>query len=142
MKIKTLSMLALFIGAVALTSCSKEKKIERNLWKGSGEWNIENYDYSSSDGSSNITLNLEDCGTVLFLKDGTGVLTTTFFGSTETESMTYTNTEDELSVTSDGSTTTYDLDWEKNSIKLNRSETSTSGGTTTTETESYTLKKI
>lgn len=144
MKIKSLAALTFFVGVLVLTSCSKETKIERNLWKKGGEWNIEKYDYSSTstNGSNNISINLKDCGNVTFNKDGSGEFTASFFGTTETDAMTYTNTEDQLTLTVDGSTTTYDMSWEKDNITLTNQESSTdSGGNTTTETESYILKK-
>ncbi len=144
MKIKSLAAFTLFVGVLAFTSCSKETKIERNLWKKGGEWNIEKYDYTSTstNGSNNITINLEDCGNVTFDKDGSGEVTVSFFGSTDTDDMTYSNTEDQLTLTVDGNTTIYDMTWEKNNITITNQESSTdSGGNTVTETESYILKK-
>ncbi len=143
MRLTLLPILALFVGAVVFTSCKKETRIERNLWKSGGEWNIENYDYSSTttNSSSNITLNLEDCGSFTFNKDGGGELVFSFFGTTETNPLTYTNTEDQLTLTIDSETTILDMAWEKNSMTINRTNAKTNNGETTTETESYILKK-
>lgn len=133
----------LFTGAALLTGCSKEVKIEKNLWKKGGEWNIDNYDYSSvtTNSPNGITINAEDVGSMTFNKDGGGSYTLSFFGSTETGSLTYSNTEDQLTLTIDGDTDTYDMVWEKDKIIITNVTTSTSNGETTTETEMYTMTK-
>ena len=46
--------LALFVGAFALSSGSKEKKIERNLHKVVGEWNIAQLDHTTTTGFNHI----------------------------------------------------------------------------------------
>ncbi|MDG1330926.1 MAG: hypothetical protein P8P74_01240 [Crocinitomicaceae bacterium] len=133
--------MALFLGAVALTSCSKEKKIERNLHKGGGEWNIAQLDNTTTTSSSNISLNLEDAGTFTFEKDGTGELELNIFGTT-TDPFTYSHTLDQFTLTVDGGTpTVFDMVWEKDKVNLNRSETTVDNGDTTTVVEAYVLVK-
>ena len=142
MKIKSLAAFALFVGAVLLTSCSKEVKIERNLWKKGGEWNIESYDYSSvtTNSSNTININVENCGTMTFNKEGGGSYVINIIGS-ESGTLTYSNTADQLTLTIDGSTSTYDMTWEKDNITLTEATSTTANGQTTTETETYVLKK-
>lgn len=134
----------LLTGAALLTGCSKEVKIEKNLWKSGGEWNIDKYDYSSvtTNSTNGITINAEDFGKLTFNKEGGGSYVFTVFGSTDSGAMVYSNTEDQLTLTLDGgSAVTYDMDWEKNKIVITNVETSTSNGETTTETEMYTMTK-
>ena len=40
-KINFLALSIVFTGLLVLTSCKKETRIEKNLWKNGGEWNIE-----------------------------------------------------------------------------------------------------
>jgi hypothetical protein len=64
----------LFIAIVA-TGCKKEKKIERNLWKKGGEWEIKSFEESYTSASSpeyNDSYVINNGGTIQFEKDGTG----------------------------------------------------------------------
>lgn len=119
------------------TACKKEKRINHNLWKGDGEWNIElmkvqtTSSYYESDNYSNTEVN---AGTMKFNKDGSGVMTLkdNSDNTTYSYSFTYTNTEDQLTITDeDGEGVIYSLDWSKNefTITYNSSEVySTSDG--------------
>lgn len=133
----------LFVGAVLFTGCSKEVKIEKNLWKNGGEWNVDSYSYTSvsSSGTNNITISLDDMGTMTFTKEGGGTYSFMQFGSTDTGTLQYTNTADELALTLDNSTTTFDMTWEKDNITLVNATTLTSNGETITETETYKITK-
>lgn len=133
----------LFTGAAVFTGCSKEVKIEKNLWKNGGEWNVKSYSYTSvsSSGTNNINISVNDMGTMTFAKDGSGTYSFTQFGSTDTGTLKYTNTADELALTIDNSTTTFNMTWEKDNITLINASTSTSNGETITETETYKITK-
>lgn len=112
-------MALLFIGALMLSSCKKELQIEKNLWKNGGEWNIVQNDEttirSNGDNDNSTTYNN---GTMIFKKDGTGVLTIVDGSDTETMSFNYTNTQDKLIVTHDNESQTYDMEWSKNKMTL------------------------
>jgi hypothetical protein len=134
----------LFTGAALFTACSKEVKIEKNLWKKGGEWNIDNYDYSSvtTNSTNGLTINVDNIGTMTFNKDGGGTYSMTFFGSTDTGSLSYSNTETQLNLAMDGGNpVTYEMDWEKDKIVITNVSTSTNNGATTTQKEIYTLSK-
>ena len=93
----------LFIG---LSSCSKEKRIERQLIKKDGKWKITSIDYKYYlDNELNYSENYPNAGTIEFDKKGTCVLTITLSGSPEVSSGTWTNSEDNITITADGETT-------------------------------------
>lgn len=119
---RILIMGLLLVGISGLTSCKKEKKIEKNLWSNGGEWNIEKFvsNWGSSSEDSN-TLTEYNFGTFLFEKDGGGKLTI----DSESNPFNYTNTENSLTITykegpmyTEGEKEEYTLDWEKDKIEL------------------------
>jgi hypothetical protein len=68
-------LLFILLIAVVATGCKKEKKIERNLWKKGGEWEIKSFEESYESSSSpeyNYTSVIQNGGTFQFEKDGTG----------------------------------------------------------------------
>jgi hypothetical protein len=115
----------LFLGLAGLSSCKKEELIEKNLWKGEGKWNIDSFHiketstFFESDNSEN---HLQNCGTIIFKKDGTG--TFTFEGITS--KITYTNTDkvltmvfkDESGQSQYDETLSFNLTWKKNKMEL------------------------
>ncbi|PWH86190.1 hypothetical protein [Brumimicrobium oceani] len=121
----------LFIALASLlfVACSKEKRIEKNLWKKGGEWNIESAQETyknQEDPSQNYSETYLNYGTLQFDKDGSGSMTFTDGNSAYSEKITYTNTETELTIfDSEGAGTVFDLDWERNEITLTTSETYT-----------------
>ena len=57
------------------TGCKKEKKIEKNLWKSGGEWEILSFEEAYTSSSSpeyNYSSVFQNGGTIQFEKDGTG----------------------------------------------------------------------
>jgi len=68
LKSKYFILVLLLVFTTALTSCNKQKRIEKNLWKGSGIWKIE---YFVETANSNSIAYL-DCGIFTFNEDGTG----------------------------------------------------------------------
>jgi hypothetical protein len=106
---KTINFLALsivFIGLITLSSCSKETKIEKNLWKKGGEWNIESFNVkqTSTYASDNFEESYANVGTYTFNENGTGIVKLIIDNFVETSAFTYTNTENQLMITIDNET--------------------------------------
>nr|WP_294860221.1 hypothetical protein [uncultured Fluviicola sp.] len=128
---KKLSLLTLFAVLVfaGLNSCSKERKIEKNLYSKGGDWDVSQYIYAS--GSMNPAINsystatFQDCGKFHFSKDGSGTVSMNLDGDSYTESFFYKNTDNKLTITFDTYTQVYNLDWSKNVITINYDESTT-----------------
>ncbi len=113
----------LFILLVGLVfvACKKEDRIQKNLWKQGGEWNIDTWSYrmTSTNPSDNESNMIANYGTIRFNKDGSGNITYTENNSAYTESFTYTNTENTITIFDvDGNGTIFDLDWKRNEITM------------------------
>ncbi|MGV3631722.1 MAG: membrane lipoprotein lipid attachment site-containing protein [Bacteroidota bacterium] len=129
-----------------LTACKKEVKIEKNLWKKGGEWNVTSWK-SWDDGietehigmdvqSAVFTFNKDKEATVVINGDA---------GDIYTYKMKYENTESELKLTSvtdqetgqvDYSSIVYYIMWEKDNLDLK-----STGGFSDGDTETIILKK-
>jgi hypothetical protein len=78
MKIQTNWILLLLLcSTIIFTNCSKDKRIERNLDKNGGKWNIDQVGWevveqSSSGGQTFNSGNTTDAGNFTFDKDGSG----------------------------------------------------------------------
>jgi hypothetical protein len=146
---KTINFLALsivFIGLITLSSCSKETRIEKNLWKNGGEWNIESYStkQTSTFSPDNYDYTQVNIGTHTFNENGTGSYIIN--GQLEPGSFTYSNTENKLTYTFGNESRTYDIvEWKRNNIKYSYTENFYDGVDgnvgTGTYTEVITLKK-
>ena len=120
-KINFLALGIVFIGLITLSACSKEKKIEKNLWKNGGEWNIESFNViqTSTYASDNFEESYANVGTYTFNENGTGVVKLIIDEFIETSAFTYTNTENQLMITIDNDTQYYNLiEWEKDKMKI------------------------
>ncbi|NBR15591.1 MAG: hypothetical protein EBQ94_03230 [Flavobacteriales bacterium] len=120
-KINFLALSIVFTGLITLSSCSKEKKIEKNLWKKGGEWNIESFNVkqTSTYASDNFEESYANVGTYTFNENGTGTVKLIIDEFIETSSFTYTNTENQLMITIDNETQYYNLiEWEKDNMKI------------------------
>lgn len=138
-------LLTLFV----FIGCKKEKKIERNLYKQGGEWNIATweeksvFDVHSENDYSNVTQN---AGTMEFNEDGTGALFLNDGSDAYTGSFTYKNTASTLTIyDEDGEGKIFQLDWEKNEFTISSTDTDTymvydQSGNSTTEKETHTLR--
>nr|WP_294861717.1 hypothetical protein [uncultured Fluviicola sp.] len=92
----------LFIG---LASCSKEKRIERQLVKKDGKWKVTSIDYKYYlDNSLQESANFPNAGTIEFSKKGSFVMMLALNGSPETYGGTWTNSKDAITIISDGNT--------------------------------------
>lgn len=110
-------------------SCSKEKKIERNLWKNGGKWDIVKYEEivtSNWPANEKNEVN-ENIGIFQFEKDGSGWMIDSDGYDAQKSNFKYTNSDSELILDfyEFESTRTFYIEWEKNSLILTRSGTST-----------------
>lgn len=119
----------LFVFAIAFSSCSKEKKLTRNLTKNGGEWRIvshvkKEYNLNSNEPHKTDVL-AENQGSFVF--DDSGEFSYTFY-SVITEGMftvrgTWSNTEDEISTSMEGMHFKYKiLDQSKKGLRLEAEE--------------------
>ena len=113
--------------ALTLASCSKQAKLERNLFKKGGEWSISSYKATEYDNGTLVYDEVfTNCGTFIFEKDGSGSYSITAGAWTDTGTMRWSN--DEKTVTIDGDTFEV-LKNEKNTIVLHSEYTDNSSGT-------------
>jgi hypothetical protein len=63
---KNIYLYVLLLVSVLLISCSQQRRIANQL---SCEWNVDKYEFRSSDGQS---MTVENAGTIFLRKDGTG----------------------------------------------------------------------
>ncbi|RFC54616.1 hypothetical protein [Brumimicrobium aurantiacum] len=121
-------LLFLLVVVVAI-SCKKENRIERNLWKKDGEWNIKSWTETSTSSQypeDNYSETYVNFGTFKFNKDGSGSMTYNDGNSAYAEQITYENTENSLTIfDSDGDGTIFDMTWEKNEMTLSLKESET-----------------
>lgn len=147
-KINLLLFGLLFIGSTLVSSCKKETKIENNLWKKGGEWNIESLTVKqvSTYAPDNFDETILNYGTITFKEDGSGNFIFTVDGDSEAGIFNYSNTEDKLTLIIDNEARVFDIvEWEKDKMKISIIENFTIGvngnAGTGTYTETYTLKK-
>jgi len=145
-RINFLLIVLLVAGTSVFTSCKKEAKIEKNLWNKGGEWKIEKLHYkqtsSNPDPEYNFEETLYDYGTYTFNKDGSGNYTITVDGDVETGTLTYSNTEDKLTLIILNQPLVYNiLEWEKGKMTISISDNFISNGNPITSTETLNLKK-
>lgn len=109
MKNLTKLLLLLAVFAFGLTACSKEEKIENQLERGSGKWNIRRLNYRETTASTSGSSGTDylDVGSFEFNKDKTILKTLNLWQKTTVTTGTWVNDEDKITVTwSDGKTTT------------------------------------
>jgi len=138
-------LISSFIAALILfASCSKEDKIEKNLWNKGGEWNIQSLEaiQVSTNPADNYNETLYNFGTFIFREDRSGTYTITFDGDVETVNFNYFNTEYKLSLVINSEARVFDiLDWEKGKMKISITDNYKSNGHTVTYTETLNLVK-
>jgi len=143
-KINFLVIVLLIVVTALVSSCKKEAKIEKNLWNKGGEWNIESrvIKITSTIPSLNFNKTFYNWGTYTFKKDGNGNYTITVNGSFETGTLTYSNTEDKLTLIINNQARVFDiLEWEKDKMKIINTENITSGEESITNIQIFNLKK-
>ena len=147
MKYLILISTALFL----ITACSKEKKIERNLWKNGGQWDIVKYEeiITSTSPENEKHETIENAGIFQFEKNGEGFMINKEEYFAEKINFKYDNTATELTLDfyPNSYERKFELDWNKNSFILTQNITSTytdeNGNplTLNTVTFRYTCKK-
>lgn len=137
------NLFVLLLIAFTFVACSKETKIQKNLWKGDGIWNIEQLHATQSSTNSNDNFDeiVPNFGSFTFKKDGSGILKITVDGDIETVNFTYSNTTNILTLLMGGETRNFDMDWKKNEMTLSIAENYTDNGESITYTEIWKLKK-
>jgi len=141
---KRINFLLLVVLTALFSSCSKEAKIEKNLWNNGGEWNVEILvsSQTSTNPADNFNETIYNYGTYTFKKDGSGSYTITVDGDFETGALTFSNTEDKLTMIINNQARVFDiLEWEKDKMKISITENYTSGGESITYKETLDLKK-
>jgi hypothetical protein len=142
---KKINVLLFVIATLAVvTSCSKENRINKNLWKKDGVWKIEalHVKQTSTNSADNYEETVSNYGTMTFYENGSGKYTFTVQGDTETGTFTYTNTESELELIIDGNLRNFSIEeWEKDQLTISITENFTSSGESITYIETMDLKK-
>lgn len=141
-KLKYLSIVV--IAAVSLVSCSKESRIEKNLWKKGGTWKVESLEINqtSSNSADNYQETITNYGTFKFSENGSGSYTITVDSNEENGTFTYSNTESSLNLIINGSVRNFDIvEWEKNNLRISITENYTSNGDNISYTETLSLVK-
>lgn len=105
MKMVTKVLFLFAILLVGFSSCSKEKRIERQLIRKDGEWKIASLEYRYYVSNELQAVgSYVNAGKIEFDKKGTFTMTTNLGGVPETTAGTWTNSEDEIIVSADGTT--------------------------------------
>lgn len=125
---KKFNVLLVLVLALAFVACKKETKIEKNLWKKGGEWNIVSWEekttsnYFEDDNYSGTDYNV---GTMKFNEDGSGAILFKNGSDVYSEPFKYENTENTLTLigasvfnNEENEGTIFDLDWEKNDFVI------------------------
>lgn len=138
MKNVTKLLLLLTVFAVGLSSCSKEKRIEKHLYSKSGKWNNTLFEYKYyQDGALEDAMTYTNAGFIEFDKGGSYTWTITMDGDATVSNGTWTNTDTQLSLTETGITTVWQiLEESKKTLKIEYTEINTEFGE---EKEVYTL---
>lgn len=138
------TLIIILTGFVLIVSaaCNKQVRIEKNLWKGGGEWKIERFEAQNISTYTPYNSNVSESnyGTFIFNEDGSGKYIFTANGNYESGKMLYSNSEDELLMHLDVSYV-YKMTWQKNSIQITREDEYTDNFGSGFYTETYWLKK-
>lgn len=127
--------------ALLATACNKERKIDKNLTKDGGVWNIDEMYYNDVYYGSTATDTYKNVGTYQFNEDGTGVATYSNSGNPDVYSFFYSVGEDKLNISMDGYIYNYSMEWKKDKIDLSFTETYSGGNGHYTQTMKFSKKK-
>lgn len=102
-KLNLLSLTVIVLAcSVLLSNCSKDKKLERALYKKEGVWNISSVTWQkvivSTSGQTIALGTTANAGTFTFEKDGSGSYNFTVDGSTYSRTFTWTVNDENISV--------------------------------------------
>lgn len=141
---KFLETICLLVVLIIFSSCSKEEKIEKNLWNKGGEWNIQSLvvNQFSTNPADNYNETIYNCGTFIFREDRSGNYTITIDGDVESGTFNYYNTEYKLTFVINTEARIFDiLDWNKGKMTILISDNYTSNSHTVSYTETLHLVK-
>lgn len=142
MKILTKFLFVFAVLFIGLASCSKEKRIERQLVKKDGKWKITSVDYKYYlDNTLQSSANFPNAGTIEFNKKGSFVMTITLSGSPQTTGGTWTNSKDAITIISDGNTSVLKIVDGPKKDKMNLEETDYYNDTAEKEVYTYHLER-
>lgn len=109
---------------ITFSSCKKEKRIEKNLWKKGGHWNVE-YLLLEKPSTDEVFFN---CGVYTFKKDGTGKSILTTNTDVIIQDFDYSLLPSGYDgykltlISNDSDTAEYEVDWVKHKIELRKSK--------------------
>lgn len=142
MKNVTKLLFVLSLIAFGFSSCSKEKRIERQLIKKEGKWKITSISYKYYlNNDLQQSESYANAGTMEFDKNGTVVLTFTLDGSPETFGGTWTNSKDEVTIISDGEASIMKIIDGPKKDKLTLEETEYYNGSAEKDVYTYNLER-
>lgn len=137
MKNVTKILILLVVFAMGLASCSKEKRIEKNLARKDGKWDVESYEYKYYYNGTFFpydSFTYTNAGNFVFEKNGTYIWTFIADGDTDVSTGTWSNSGDELTLVQNSDALKFKiLEESKKKIKIEYTETDG------TEKETYTL---
>ncbi|MBX7093350.1 MAG: hypothetical protein K1X56_01415 [Flavobacteriales bacterium] len=111
----------LMMTAMMITSCSKEKQLERRMFKKGGDWNVASLrSIEYEDGVLLYDDNYTNCGTFHFGKDGKGNYTINVAGMTDSGNFTWSNDETKITIDADVYTVVKN---EKDAVTIKYTET-------------------
>ena len=117
-------ILALVSISLVIFSCSKEKAIEKSLYKNGGEWNIDIYNTEIFDQAADTLMYSEyttNAGSIEFYENGTVIWKITLSGTPNYSGGNWTNSEDQITMIINGLVEFYDLvEHSKEKISLTR----------------------
>lgn len=144
MRLLNFLLIGLIVATTAtFSSCSKETRMEKNLCKKGGEWNIERFNsqQSSTFTPDNFNSTEYNYGTFTFQKGGTGTYVFTVDGYYESGVLNYSNIENQLLISYDNNNYVFDINWGKKDITITRTESYTNSVGSGIYTETYNLKR-
>lgn len=129
--------------SLVLASCSKEKKMEKQLTKKDGKWNAQSVNYKYYVGSSlEESGNYPATGVVEFKKGGSFLMNISFgAGVYLTSSGTWTNTKDQITIIADGQASVLKIIEGPKKDKLVLEETFSYPASDEKETYTYNLER-
>lgn len=117
-------ILALVFVSLGILGCSKEKAIEKSLYKNGGEWKIDIYNTEIFDQSTDTLMYSEyttNAGSIEFYENGTVIWKITLSGTPNYFGGNWINSEDQITMIINGSVEFYKLvEHSKEKISLTR----------------------
>lgn len=120
----------ILMSSFLLTSCSKDKRVERALYKKDGVWNITSVtwtkviqDISGQSVTQGITAN---AGTFSFNKDGSGSYNFTINSDTYSQTFTWTVSNEDISITKVSQTVDFSGNFDQLAVAISGTQSSKS----------------